>query len=654
MSKMLQCSSKLTKTQHKKLYHMYLNFTTQETQIHNLSNIRKLPEFILFLLSFGLKFCLLQSFNYREISNSFDEILRKISWITFFKDINQANILSPIDKLFIRIKKHKKFEKTPCEFQNQIFPNDKITSKFISLISKKYTKENFIPPETLLQFRCFLCDNNLVVKNADKNAGICVMNKVDYEREILRQLEDDFVYIPSTETEYNLKMEDFIDKVKSMKIQFNDNKKTKLIDLINYNYQPANFYILPKMHKPFVNFPVGRPISSTCNTINKFVNELVDFILKPITTFIPNLIIDTNHLLLLLNQVTLNPNAKYIFVTYDILSMYTTLNLSKCKQFCTEAFKTYHDYLTLPFHCNDTQFNKLLNLCLDYNYVKFKNLHFTQIKGIQMGNSASVSVANITTFYELNDILKGKPEIEFNARFVDDGLLIINCSDIEDIDIWCNETFCHEYLEFTLETNYNSINFLDVKISFNDKNKITTSMYSKPMAKNVFLHYQSNHPKSLKESLPFCQFLRAKKICSNSNDAERQINIILDKFLKRGYPKNVLQNCKDKVLIMNRYDLLIPKTDLVMRHIKQNQPQILNTYKLNMSCNPMREDNVYIVMPFYSNMYGFKKFIIEYIREQAEKGTNISYRKIVNNMNLILSFKKVNSLEKYCLNHPTK
>ncbi|XP_035706899.1 uncharacterized protein LOC118435276 [Folsomia candida] len=334
--------------------------------------------------------------------------------------------------------------------------------------------------------------------------------------------------------------------------------------------------------------------------------------------------------------------------------MYTSLNLSKCKQFCTQAFKTYRAYLTLPFQCNDIQFNNLLNLCLDYNYVKFKNQHFIQIKGIQMGNSASISVANITAFYELNDIFKDKPEIEFNARFVDDGLLIINCSEIMDIDVWCRQTFCHQYLEFTLETNHDSINFLDVNLSFNDENKITTSLYSKPMAKNIFLHYQSNHPKSLKESLPYCQFLRAKKICSSSDDAERQINLIADKFINRGYPENVLKLCKEKVLIMDRNNLLIPKTDLVIRHLKRNQPQILATYKLNMSCNPIRENNVYIVMPFYRNMYGFKKFILEYIRKQADQSTNVRYRNIVKNLNLVLSFKKVNSLEMYCKTQPTK
>lgn len=41
-----------------------------------------------------------------------------------------------------------------------------------------------------------------------------------------------------------------------------------------------------------------------------------------------------------------------------------------------------------------------------------------------MGNSASVTIANITAHYELEKMFKNHNEIVFNARFVDDGLLI--------------------------------------------------------------------------------------------------------------------------------------------------------------------------------------------------------------------------------------
>jgi len=80
----------------------------------------------------------------------------------------------------------------------------------------------------------------------------------------------------------------------------------------------ASFNMLPKVHKQFVNVPTGRPVSSTCNTLNKNISALLDFILKPILNITPNLIIDTSHLLILLRELKLDSKSKYVIVTYDI------------------------------------------------------------------------------------------------------------------------------------------------------------------------------------------------------------------------------------------------------------------------------------------------------------------------------------------------
>lgn len=138
-----------------------------------------------------------------------------------------------------------------CNEQGAIFPDSSMTKKFVSLIQAKYRKEHFIPPEILSRFHDFFMSNNLIVKNADKYAGICIMDKNDYDNEILRQLNDENIYHPSIKSQFSIHIEEFFDKTKSMKIQFNDKYATKLSYLINQQYQPANFYILPKIHKKF-------------------------------------------------------------------------------------------------------------------------------------------------------------------------------------------------------------------------------------------------------------------------------------------------------------------------------------------------------------------------------------------------------------------
>lgn len=332
--------------------------------------------------------------------------------------------------------------------------------------------------------------------------------------------------------------------------------------------------------------------------------------------------------------------------------MYTSLKLKHCKHFCAKAFETFNQHLDLPYAFSTREFYELLHLCLDYNYIEFNKQHFNQVHGIQMGNSASVTIANITAFYELKDLFD-LPEIIFNVRFVDDGFLIVDSTYISNINEWCEKVFTHPYLTFTTKTNEKSIEFLDVVVNLTEQNKIYTTLYSKPMARNVFLHYESNHPKSLTESLPYCQAIRIKRICSDVLHTEIEIDLLLKKFACRGYPDELLQNCKNKVKAINRVDILKPKTNLVIKHLKENNPKVLERYEIQLAKQPNVTHNpekVYIVMPFYKNMFNFKNFVIHYIHAEAEKGQNEILKNIVTSLNLVMSYKKVNCLERYCKN----
>lgn len=62
-------------------------------------------------------------------------------------------------------------------------------------------------------------------------------------------------------------------------------------------HKPANFYILPKIHKLYEYLPPGRPISGKCNIINKYISGLVDLtqILKPCMSLLPDVPFDTMH-----------------------------------------------------------------------------------------------------------------------------------------------------------------------------------------------------------------------------------------------------------------------------------------------------------------------------------------------------------------------
>ena len=95
-----------------------------------------------------------------------------------------------------------------------------------------------------------------------------------------------------------------------------------------------------------------------------------------------------------------------------------------------------------------------------------------------------------------------------------------------------------ENLKFTLEYSRESISFLDTLVHLKD-GEIWTEVYTKPTDSQSYLHFQSAHPSHMKNSLPYSQFLRVKRICSKDNDFLRHSAILLAHFYVGGTPLNL-------------------------------------------------------------------------------------------------------------------
>ena len=72
--------------------------------------------------------------------------------------------------------------------------------------------------------------------------------------------------------------------------------------------------------------------------------------------------------------------------------------------------------------------------------------------------------------------------------------------------------------------------FLDIKISI-EGNGLCSSVYYKPIDSNSYLLYSSSHPSHVKNSIPFSQFLRIRRLRIDDSDF----------FDNRGYPASVVQ-----------------------------------------------------------------------------------------------------------------
>ena len=118
---------------------------------------------------------------------------------------------------------------------------------------------------------------------------------------------------------------------------------------------------------------------------------------------------------------------------------------------------------------------------------------------------------------------------------------------------------CDPNIQFTHEISQESISFLDTKISIH-ANKIKTDLFCKPTDSKNYLHYSSAHPNKCKDSIPYSQYLRIRRICSELEDFDKHMKEMTINFLKRGYPIDLLQEAALKARRANRQDLLTPNT----------------------------------------------------------------------------------------------
>ena len=70
----------------------------------------------------------------------------------------------------------------------------------------------------------------------------------------------------------------------------------------------------------------------------------------------------------------------------------------------------------------------------------------------------------------------------------------------------------HPALKYTWEISETSIAFLDIKVSING-NGLSASVHYKSTDSHSYLLYSSSNPSHVKNSIPFSQFIRLRRLC---------------------------------------------------------------------------------------------------------------------------------------------
>jgi hypothetical protein len=94
-------------------------------------------------------------------------------------------------------------------------------------------------------------------------------------------------------------------------------------------------------------------------------------------------------------------------------------------------------------------------------------------------------------------------------------------------------------VKFTLEKQREgSLAFLDVKITKN-RSKLITSVYRKAIDSGRYLHYKSNHPRSVKVGVAACLLERAESHCGTEKAKKEERKRVIKTLKNNGYQNTV-------------------------------------------------------------------------------------------------------------------
>ena len=101
-----------------------------------------------------------------------------------------------------------------------------------------------------------------------------------------------------------------------------------------------------------------------------------------------------------------------------------------------------------------------------------------------------------------------------------------------------------------------SIHFLDVTISINNDNTLSTDLYIKPTDTHQYLLSTSAHPKHTKQSIPYSLALRLRRICSEDETFKYRTRQLLEYLTQRGYKPKQTNKQIQKAAKKTRQDCL--------------------------------------------------------------------------------------------------
>jgi hypothetical protein len=408
---------------------------------------------------------------------------------------------------------------------------------------------------------------DIIIKPADKGGATVIMDKTAYVTEAMRQLNNSKYYkeidtplYPSTRL-----------KIKNVLTHMFRTKKINKKQL-EYLTGPINcrnriFYLLPKIHKPKVNWPQknmpeGRPIVSDVDSESYRISEYVDYHINKLACQHPSYIKNTYEFIKQIRNK--NIGNKDLIVTGDVSSLYTNMNINRTIA-CTKRALA----MSRANNQNrpDREIVKLLDLTLNNNDFEFNGKHYLQTCGTAMGKKYAPALANLYLLdfdaVAMKGLLTDHGQIvpKYYKRYLDDVFFIWSGTLHELQEFESNLNKVTEGIKIAFEHHDQELSFLDTTIykkTIEDTTTIQTRVFFKKTDTHQLLHTDSFHPKHTTRGILKSQLIRFKRISSCKEDYNTTCNILFKTLINRGYTRTEIR--KQQQYVWDNHEEREPET----------------------------------------------------------------------------------------------
>lgn len=502
-------------------------------------------------LGFGTKFIPKLPSDPKLINDSIKDFTRRVRIKELFKDKSNNNDFNPVFHIKSNwdpgISSNSNIEIGLRHLRANVGPLN-----YSNNTSHYNSKLNNIVPKP---FHDFIHHPDIIIKPSDKNLGLTVLDKSWYMNEGLRQLEDTKYYSSIPYDTIVPHMDKFIHQISkeatsllsficSVNSSIIDSKQVKYLNycIINNKSIPT-FHLLPKIHKTPV---LGRPIVPSHSWLTTGFSVWIDSILQKVLPKLDFIIKDTKSLVNTLEKLSIPSAGELWLVTGDVSSMYTNIPTNeKTYKIISYIVDEYLDLLPQ----DSLILERTLAFIMNNNYFKFNDKYYRQVNGIAMGTACAPTFANIFMYYIESSYFENVYSSGlyntplYYGRYIDDIFFIFNGSKTElDLFLQDFDNF-REYnnqLKISWTSSNTSIDFLDLVISVNSKQRLELSTHQKTLNKYLYVPFSSYHPKDNKTGFIKAELIRYVRNSSTYFNFAVAAKKFFTRLRARGYPPRYL------------------------------------------------------------------------------------------------------------------